>query len=126
VWRNDEPLRKQLIELPREKVRFGYCRLHVLLQRDGQRVNHKRVYRVYREAGLMVRRKARKRLMRAGPLRPALTAANQEWALDFVHDAVECYPPPSNLVIRMSYDQLRGKGGQVTRRAGHCLSWVPY
>ena len=88
--RNDEPLRQRLMELAREKVRFGYRRLHVLLERDGEQVNHKRVYRVYREAGLTVRRKARKRLMRAGPLRPALTAANQEWALDFVHDAVEC------------------------------------
>ena len=87
--RNDEPLRNQLIELARDKVRYGYRRLHVLLQRGGERINHKRVYRVYREAGLMVRRKARKKLMRAGVLRPALTAANQEWALDFVHDAVE-------------------------------------
>jgi putative transposase len=88
--RDDEPLRQRLMELAREKVRFGYRRLHVLLQRDGQQVNHKRVYRVYREAGLTVRRKARKRLMRAGPLRSPLTGPNQEWALDFAHDAVEC------------------------------------
>jgi putative transposase len=88
--RNDELLRNRLIELAREKVRFGYRRLHVLLRREGEPVNHKRVYRVYRKAGLMVRRKARKRLVRAGVPRPALTAANQEWALDFVHDAVEC------------------------------------
>lgn len=52
-------------------------------------VNHKRVYRVYREAGLMIRRKRRKRLLRAGFVRSAVTAANQEWALDFVHDAAE-------------------------------------
>ena len=52
-------------------------------------VNHKRVYRVYREAGLCLRRKKRKHCVRSGqPLR-ACTAANQEWALDFVHDAVE-------------------------------------
>jgi putative transposase len=51
-------------------------------------VNHKRVFRVYQEAGLAVRRKARKRLVRVGSPRPALTGANQEWALDFVHDAV--------------------------------------
>ena len=52
-------------------------------------MNHKRVHRVYREAGLSLRRKKRKHCVRAGqPLR-ACTAANQEWALDFVHDAVE-------------------------------------
>ena len=69
--------------------RFGYRRLHVLLRRSGEAVNHKRVHRVYREAGLSIRRKKRKHCVRKGqPLR-ACTAANQEWALDFVHDAVE-------------------------------------
>lgn len=86
---DDDELRQRLVELAREKPCFGYRRLHVLLRRRGERVNHKRVYRVYREAGLMVKRKARKRLVRAGPVRALLTAANQEWALDFVHDAVE-------------------------------------
>jgi len=44
---------------------------------------------VYREAGLLIRRKARKRLQREGVPRPALDGPNQEWALDFVHDAAE-------------------------------------
>jgi putative transposase len=88
--RSDEPLRSRLVALAREKPRFGYRRLHVLLRRAGERVNHKRVHRVYREAGLMIRRKKRKHCVRVGrPLLPR-TAANQEWALDFVHDAVEC------------------------------------
>jgi putative transposase len=87
--RSDEVLRVRLMELAREKPRFGYRRLHVLLRRSGEAVNHKRVHRVYREAGLSIRRKKRKHCVRAGqPLR-ACTAANQEWALDFVHDAVE-------------------------------------
>src|SRR5579863_8172970 len=87
--RSDEGLRVRLVELAREKPRFGYRRLHVLLRRSGEAVNHKRVHRVYREAGLSIRRKKRKHCMRAGqPLR-ACNAANQEWALDFVHDAVE-------------------------------------
>ena len=88
--RSDEPLRTQLVELAREKPRFGYRRLHVLLRRSGERVNHKRVHRVYREAGLMIRRKKRKHCVREGKPLVARTAANQEWALDFVHDAVEC------------------------------------
>ena len=88
--RRDEPLRTRLVELAREKPRFGYRRLHVLLCRSGERVNHKRVHRVYREAGLMIRRKKRKHCVRAGKPLVERAAANQEWALDFVHDAVEC------------------------------------
>jgi putative transposase len=88
--RCDEPLRTKLMELAREKPRFGYRRLHVLLRRCGERVNHKKLYRIYRAAGLSIRRKKRKHCVRVGqPLR-AWTAANQEWALDFVHDAVDC------------------------------------
>lgn len=88
--RSDEPLRTKLVELAREKPRFGYRRLHVLLGRAGEHVNHKRVHRVYREAGLMIRRKKRKHCVREGKPLLARTSANQEWALDFVHDAVEC------------------------------------
>src|SRR5580698_4608225 len=88
--RSDEPLRAQLVELARSKPRFGYRRLHVLLGRAGEHVNHKRVHRVYREAGLMIRRKKRKHCAREGKPLVARTSANQEWALDFVHDAVEC------------------------------------
>jgi putative transposase len=88
--RSDEPLRSQLVELAREKPRFGYRRLHVLLQREGAVVNHKRVHRIYREAGLMLRRKRRRHCVRVGQPLVERTAPNQEWALDFVHDAVEC------------------------------------
>jgi putative transposase len=88
--RSDEPLRAQLVALAREKPRFGYRRLHILLGRSGEHGNHKRVHRVYREAGLMLRRKKRKHCVRAGKPLLARTSANQEWALDFVHDAVDC------------------------------------
>jgi putative transposase len=88
--RSDEPLRTQLVELAREKPRFGYRRLQVLLRRSGEAVNHKRLHRVYREAGLALRRKKRKHGVREGKPLVARSAANQEWALDFVHDAVEC------------------------------------
>jgi putative transposase len=87
---DDELLRARLVELARCKPRFGYRRLHVLLGRSGEPVNHKRVHRVYREAGLMLRRKKRKHCVREGKPLLARTSANQEWALDFVHDAVEC------------------------------------
>jgi putative transposase len=88
--RSDEPLRTKLVELAREKPRFGYRRLHVLLRRSGEHVNHKRLHRIYREAGLMIRRKKRKHCVREGKPLLARNAANQEWALDFAHDAVAC------------------------------------
>jgi len=49
-------------------------------------VNHKRVFRIYRAAGLSVKRKKRKRLMRMGQPCFVATAANQQWAIDFAHD----------------------------------------
>jgi transposase InsO family protein len=85
--RRDDDLRERLIELARKQSRYGYRRLHVLLARDGERVNHKRVHRIYREAGLVLRRKPRKHCVRAAAPLGSYTEANQEWALDFVHDA---------------------------------------
>jgi putative transposase len=88
--RDDTSLRERLLELAREKPRFGYRRLWVLLARDRrdeeERINHKRVWRVYRDLGLSVRRTRRKRLQRAMRPRPILTAPNQEWAVDFASD----------------------------------------
>ena len=88
--RSDEPLRQTLMELGREKPRYGSPRLHVLLKREGWEVNHKRVERIYREAGLALRRKKRRHWMRVSRPLVERTAADQEWALDFVHDVVEC------------------------------------
>jgi putative transposase len=82
----DEPLRTRLVELAQEKPRFGYRRLLVLIRWDGEVVNHKRLFRIYRAAGLSVKRKRRKRLVRACSPRTRPTAPNQEWSLDFVHD----------------------------------------
>ena len=89
--RDDTALGERLLALAREKPRYGYRRLWVLLGRDrqrenGERVNHKRVWRVYRDLGLSVRRTRRKRMQRAMHPRPVLTAPNQEWAVDFASD----------------------------------------
>ena len=56
---DDTLLQNRLRELALERKRFGYRRLHVLLQREGTVVNHKKVYRLYREADLGVRRRKR-------------------------------------------------------------------
>ena len=84
----DGALKEKLMALAREKPRFGYRRLHILLRRDGERVNHKRVWRVYRGAGLCVKRKRRKRLLRVGAPAVAATRANERWALDFASDGL--------------------------------------
>jgi len=88
--RSDEPLRTRLVQLAREKPRFGDRRLHVLLRRCGEQINHKRLHRIYREAGLMIRRRKREDCAQVGPPLRSWSAANQEWALDFAHDAVPC------------------------------------
>lgn len=64
--RRKEPpgLRERLKELAAERRRFGYRRLHALLRREGWRVNHKAVHRIYVEEGLQVRKRKRKRLAR--------------------------------------------------------------
>lgn len=85
---SDEELRRKLLELAQEKTRYGYRRLHVLLRREGEFVNHKRVWRVYREAGLSVKRRKRKRLVPVGRPLEAATRGNEEWAIDFASDAL--------------------------------------
>jgi putative transposase len=84
--RNDTSLGEQLMALAREKPRYGYRRLHVLLLRTGTIANHKRVWRVYHEVGLSVKRRKRKRLVRVGRPYEAVSEPNQEWALDFASD----------------------------------------
>lgn len=84
----DGELRRKLQELARQRPRFGYRRLGVLLEKRGERVNHKRLFRVYREAGLSVRRRERKRLERGHAGMPLLSRPNQEWSADFVSDAL--------------------------------------
>ena len=79
----DGELREKLVALAGEKPRSGYRRLQVLLKQSGERVNHKRVWRVYREAGLCVKRKKRKRRVSRGLTTQMLSRPNQEWALDF-------------------------------------------
>lgn len=82
----DENLRVTLTQLAHQKPGYGYRRLAILLRREGQVVNHKRLFRIYRAAGLSVRRKKRKRLMRVGQPLFTATKPNQQWAIDLVHD----------------------------------------
>ena len=85
----EEKLKVRLLTLAGERRRFGYRRLAVLLRREGWAVNHKRVYRLYREEGLAVRRRKRKRVgaVERQPL-AIPTRQNERWSMDFISDAV--------------------------------------
>jgi putative transposase len=71
------------------RPRYGYRRLHTLVAREGVVANHKRVHRVYREAGLQVRRRERKRLTRRErvPL-PVPSGPRERWSMDFMADTL--------------------------------------
>lgn len=87
----DTELRKQLRDLANERRRFGYRRLFVLLRQSGEPSGINRIYRLYREEGLMVRkRRAGRRAV--GTRAPILVEAkaNARWSLDFVHDQLAC------------------------------------
>lgn len=71
-----------MCELSRARQRFGYRRLTALLQREGRRVNHKRVHRICRQERLQVPRKRRQRLKRTAVQLPEVTHADQRWAMD--------------------------------------------
>ncbi len=79
----------RLKELASERRRFGYRRLGIMLRREGFVVNHKKVYRLYREAGLVVRRRKRKKLAGMERVMPPLPERrNQRWSMDFVPDGL--------------------------------------
>ncbi len=84
---DDPKLRERLKALAHERRRFGYRRLHIFLKREGFVVNHKRLFRLYREEGLMVRkRKGRKRALGMRSPIPVPARPNELWAMDFVSD----------------------------------------
>ncbi len=86
----DAPLKKRMHEIAATRVRFGFWRIFVLIRREGWRVNHKRIYRLYKEEGLNLRSKRpRRRRCAANRLeRLQPSAANQVWSMDFVSDAL--------------------------------------
>ena len=88
---DDEPIRQRLRELATERRRFGYRRLHILLRREGVMLNWKKLYRLYREERLMVRKRGgRKRALGTRAPMAIPQGANQRWSLDFVSDALAC------------------------------------
>lgn len=87
--RNDDVLREDLRTIAGERRRFGYRRLAIMLKRKGHRYNLKKIYRLYREEGLMVRRrKGRKRALGTRQPLPKPDRVDQVWSLDFMSDVL--------------------------------------
>jgi putative transposase len=86
---DDRAIRERLRALAAERHRFGYRRLHILLAREGVQLNHKRLFRLYREERLGVRRRGgRKRALGTRAPMALPQGPNQRWSLDFVSDAL--------------------------------------
>jgi putative transposase len=81
-------LETRIREICETRVRYGYRRVHIQLLREGWTVNHKKVHRIYSELGMQLRNKTPKRRVKAKLRedRREATAANETWAMDFVHD----------------------------------------
>jgi putative transposase len=86
--KEQNPLRIRLRDLAGARVRWGYRRLHVLLQREGWKINHKRVYRLYKQEGLELRIHRRRKKRTATPRVPCppAVAPNDRWSMDFLSD----------------------------------------
>jgi putative transposase len=86
---DDSVLRSKMREIAGQRKRFGSPRLHIMLKREHLVINHKRTERIYREEGLALRRK-RRRKGAAGVrvIIPAPTRPNQKWSMDFVADSI--------------------------------------
>ncbi len=84
--RNDHELRSRLKALAEQYPRYGYPTLHDMLKAQGHVINPKRTYRIYREEGLQVRTKQRKKLTRPRIPMAIPDAVNQRWSMDFVSD----------------------------------------
>lgn len=83
--KDQSALKIRLRDLAAARVRYGYRRLHVLLQREGWQINHKRVYRLYQQEGLSLRlKRAKKRVSAARVPCPPANAPNERWSLDFM------------------------------------------
>jgi putative transposase len=85
----DDTLRDRIRELAHRRRRFGSPRIHLLLRREGLVVNHKRTERIYREEGLSLRKRRRKKMTaQTRVIMPAPRKPNERWSMDFVADSI--------------------------------------
>ena len=133
---------KRIKEICETRVRYGYRRVHVLLDREGWGVNIKKVYRIYKELGMQLRNKTPKRRVKAKLRDDRAKAAgpNDVWAIDFVHDQlatgkkfrvltvvdtfsryVPVLDPKSAIAAKMSWRCWTGSAGRRATRKPSAL-----
>ena len=87
---DSQEIRAMMHEIAAKRRRFGYRRIGILLERDGYKMNHKKLFRLYQEEGLAVkRRKGRKRASGSRSEMPVPELPGQRWSLDFVSDSLQ-------------------------------------
>lgn len=126
-------LEKGVREIAAVRVRYGYKRIHVMLRREGWRVNHKRVHRLYCAEGLQMRHKTPRRQVSAKLLedRCTATATNECWSMDLMHDelfdgrrirllaVVDNFSRVSPVIgVRSAYRRRRRRGGPKSSSKG--------
>ena len=84
--RDDQALRSRLRSLAASYPRYGCPTLHAMLKREGLVINAKRTLRLYREEGLQVRGRRRRKLVRPRLPMPVPARLNQRWSMDFMSD----------------------------------------
>lgn len=130
----DSPeIREEMRKIAEKRRRFGYRRIGIMLERKGMVMNEKKLYRLYKEEGLSVRRRrSRKRARGSRTPMPMPLQPNQRWSLDFLSDTFGALPEaphpgsqrrllPREPCPDCRYQYLRDQGGAGTRRLGQDL-----
>jgi putative transposase len=111
---------KRIKEICETRVRYGYRRVHVLLDREGWGINIKKVYRIYKELGMQLRNKTPKRRVKAKLRddRAEAVGPNDVWAMDFVHDQLATGKKLRILTVVDTFSRLSGarRALQLPRR----------
>ena len=129
-------LKARIQEICATRVRYGFRRIQVLLQREGWHVNHKRTYNLYRELGLQLRNKIPKRRVKAklrDDRQPAIRP-NDVWAMDFLHDQLATGRKIRVLTVVDTFSRFspvldarfRYRGEDVVRTLDHACAIVGY
>ena len=117
-------LKQRIKEICATRVRYGYRRVHILLQRDGYAVNPKRIYRLYKEMGLQLRNKTPKRRVKAKLRedRAPATRPNDVWAMDFVHDQLATGRKIRVLTVVDTFSRFSPGFPEELMQDGSCVS----
>lgn len=86
---DDTEVRNKLKAMAHKRQKYGYRMLHGLLRKKGMKVNHKKIYRLYCEEGLQLRRKKKvNKIVRERVPIQVPDVPNKKWQMDFVHDSL--------------------------------------